>query len=35
MGVQILPWEGAVLGKGMPVVKYSDSLQSPVQKQLN
>jgi len=36
MGVQIPPWEGAILrGKGCPVVKSGDTLLSSVQKQLN
>ena len=30
-----LPWEGVILGKGAPVVKYRDTLRSPVRKQLN
>jgi len=35
-GVQIPPWEGAILrGKGRPTVKYRDILWSPVQKQLS
>jgi len=30
------PWEGAILrGKGRPIVKYMDTLQTFVQKQLN
>jgi len=30
------PWEGAILrGKGPPIVKYNDTLQSCVQKRLN
>jgi len=29
MGVQIPPWEGAILrGKGQPIVKYRDTLRS-------
>jgi len=28
-------WEGAILGKGAPIVKYRDTLHSPVRKQLN
>jgi len=36
MGVQIPPWEGAILrGKGCPIIKYSDTLRSSVQKRLN
>jgi len=36
MGVQIPPWEGAILrGKGRPIVKYRDTLRSPVRIRLN
>jgi len=36
MGVQIPPWEGAILrGKGRPIVKYRDTLRSPMRKRLN
>jgi len=34
-GVQIPPWEGAILGRkgqGRPVVKYRDTLRSSLQK---
>jgi len=35
-GVQSPPWEGQFFGgKGRPIVKYRDTLQSSVQKQLN
>jgi len=34
MGVQIIPWEGAIL-TGRPTVKYRDTLRWAVQKQLN
>ena len=29
------PWEETILGKGAPIVKYRDTLRSPVGKQLN
>ena len=36
MGVQISPWEWAILkGEGRPIVKNRDTLRSSVQKRLN
>jgi len=29
------PWEGAILRKAAPIVKYKDTLRKPVRKQLN